>query len=173
MGHSTPSNMDWLVTFATIVSLVTAASYGVVSLCKWLDGQRRSANETATQTRRPQLRGRSQDNPIHVQRDPAEPQPQSTASQVTITCKYRTCDGSLDYSFAFAQQSDGDWRIYILEQPHYDGRADDSHTTHRLSDSNGVYVCWSTAITSLEDAKTIASKWAEATELYRKTGKLF
>lgn len=89
------------------------------------------------------------------------------------TGKYRTQDGSRDYAFRFHQTQDGSFRIYILDGPVYGTRDQDSHSTHRLHDSEGAFICWSSRIDSHEDAKRIAALWAESTEKYRKTGKRF
>lgn len=91
-----------------------------------------------------------------------------------ICSLYRTKDGQADYGFSFEQQPDRSWRAYIINQPSYRGRPDDSHTTHRLISSDGRrYVCWSTTLQSLEQAKTVAARWADATQAYVATGKRF
>ena len=88
---------------------------------------------------------------------------------------YATRDGvgTRDYQFGFRELPNGTWRAYILRQPGYCGRADDAHTTHRLSDSHGRYVCWDRPLRSLEEAKSVAAEWAEATQRYRRTGERF
>lgn len=83
---------------------------------------------------------------------------------------YRSRDGSADYSFSFEQQSDGTWRVYIEGQPSYGNRATDAHSTHRLSDSGRKYVCWTTDLNTLEDAKQVAALWADETQKYIRTG---
>lgn len=70
------------------------------------------------------------------------------------------------YAFSFEIQPGGDWRVYILQQPGYGGREEDAHSTHRLSDGGRRYICWSTIIPSLEQAKQVAAMWADATEKY-------
>ncbi len=84
---------------------------------------------------------------------------------------YRTQDGAKDYAFSFEQQSNGIWRAYIDSQPSYQGRATDAHSTHRLSDGNRKYVCWTTALNSLAEAKQVASLWADTTQRYIRTGR--
>jgi hypothetical protein len=85
---------------------------------------------------------------------------------------YRTTDGSADYRFSFEERWNGRWRIYIDQQPSYRGRADDAHSTHRLSDGR-QYVCWTKSIRSLEDAKRVAAIWADKTQRYIRTGSDF
>lgn len=87
---------------------------------------------------------------------------------------YRTEDGRADYGFSFERQGDDTWLVYIVSQPSYRGRATDTYSTHRLSDSDGrKYICWSSPIESYEDAKKIAKLWAEGTQKYIKTGEKF
>jgi hypothetical protein len=93
-------------------------------------------------------------------------------SQEARTVKYRVRDGSIDYAFEFVRIA-GFWRIYIIEQPPYGGWSDGVAETHRHFDGDRPYVCWSISITTYEDAKEIAAAWAEATEVYRKTGTRF
>lgn len=86
---------------------------------------------------------------------------------------YRTRDGEADYRFGFQQQPDSSWRAYILAQPDYNGRSTSPHVTHRLSDGYGQYICWTAPIRSLEEAKRVASLWAEQTQTFIKTGRRF
>lgn len=86
---------------------------------------------------------------------------------------YRTSDGLADYRFIFEEQSDGTWRAYIEEQPSYRGRPTDTHSTHRLSDGDRKYVCWTDPLRSLEEAKQVAALWADATQQYIRTGRGF
>jgi hypothetical protein len=104
-------------------------------------------------------------------RPPDGGRPPSTATD--STAKYRTQDGTQDYAFQFKRLEAGAFRVYILEQPGYDGRDASCHTTHRLRDASGFFICWSVPITTFEDAKQIAAKWAEMTEIYRNTGRRF
>lgn len=85
--------------------------------------------------------------------------------------KYRTRDGRTDYAFEIIEVTPRSWRVYILDQPGYGGRATDGHSTHRLGDGRGTYVCWTDPITTLDAAKTVAASWAEGTERYRATGR--
>jgi len=86
---------------------------------------------------------------------------------------YRTLDGRADYAFSFEQQPDSTWRAYIEGQPGYGRRASDAHTTHRLSDGPRKYVCWTTPLQTLAEAKKVAAKWADATQQYIRSGKKF
>ena len=90
-----------------------------------------------------------------------------------VRVRYRTKDGRADYSFSFEQQPDGAWRAYIADQPSYQGREDDAHTTHRLSDGGRKYVCWTDPLRSLEQVKQVAAMWADATQKYIQSGTRF
>jgi len=94
----------------------------------------------------------------------------SLLSTDTFRAFYRTKDGQEDYEFSFERQSDGAWRIYIEDQPEYNGRPTDAHSTHRLSDGGRKYVCWTNTIRSLDEAKEVAAMWADATQKYIRTG---
>lgn len=119
------------------------------------------------------LRARSTGSPNNGREEMSSRPPSPKSDTVMpLTAFYRTEDGSVDYQFRFVQQADG-WRVYILSQPSYEGRDDSGHSTHRLTDSTGKYICWSKPIASLEDARAIAKRWAEATQNYIKTGKRF
>lgn len=67
------------------------------------------------------------------------------------------------------------WRIYIINNIDYKGRNTSSQATHRLHVDGETYkfICWDSRIATLEDAKSIASLWADATMLYIRTGKNF
>lgn len=86
---------------------------------------------------------------------------------------YRTSDGAAYYHFVFEEQSDGTWRAYIDKQPPYRGRATDAHSTHRLSEGSRKYVCWTSPLRSLKEAKKVAALWADATQQYIRTGRRF
>lgn len=86
---------------------------------------------------------------------------------------YRTRDGAADYLFIFEEQPDGTWRAYIEQQPSYRGRATDAHSTHRLSDGDRKFVCWTEALQTLEEAKRVAALWADKTQEYIRTGRGF
>ena len=87
---------------------------------------------------------------------------------------YRTKDSEADYRFRFHRQwLSGNYRVYIVSQPSYRGRDESLHTTHRLTDSSGYYVCWTTPIRSEHNAHQIASMWADKTQEYIKYGTRF
>lgn len=86
---------------------------------------------------------------------------------------YRTTDGSFDFKFNFEEQIDGTWRPYILNQPSYNGRETDQHSTHRLSDGSRNYICWDRQLETLDEAKKVAAIWADKTLEYIRSGKRF
>jgi hypothetical protein len=83
---------------------------------------------------------------------------------------YTTLDRRATFCFDFVQVAGGEWRIYIRQQPDYNGRADGTHQSHRLSDARGRYICWAPAPRSLDQAKGVARAWADATYEYIRTG---
>lgn len=90
---------------------------------------------------------------------------------------YRTRDNTQDYWFDFVYQPDGTIRIYILSQPGYGNRSDDSHPTHRLYDNarQQHYICIQEGLdpTNMEHAQNWTREWAESTEKYRRFGTRF
>ncbi len=86
---------------------------------------------------------------------------------------YRTRDGQADYYFSFERQPDGSWKVFILSQPVYQGRSTSLHDTHRLIDGGRHYICWTTPLWSLEDARNVAALWADKTQEYIATGRTF
>ena len=122
-------------------------------------------------TQRPSTEGR----PSSLSALRASPSPGRPANSdlFSSSAQYRTLDGEQDYVFNFRQMPDATFRVYIVGQPPYDGRATDPHSTHRHQDSDGFFICWSEPITTYEDAKEIARCFAEATEKYRKFGTRF
>ncbi len=82
---------------------------------------------------------------------------------------YRTKDGQADYGFSFDRRSEG-YRIYIIQQPSYEGRADDSHSAHRLRDDKGPYVCWTGKLETESQAQHVAARWADCTQNYIRFG---
>lgn len=87
------------------------------------------------------------------------------------TISYRTTDGLADYQFSFEEQPEDDWRIYIEWQPSYQGRETGIDATHRWSEDDRFYVCWTEDLHSLDDAKNIAALWADTTQNYIRTGR--
>ena len=86
---------------------------------------------------------------------------------------YRTKDGRADYGFSVERQANGAYRSYITNQPGYGGRAEDCHSTHRLTDGSRKYVCWTHELRSEAEAKQVAAMWADATQEYIRTGRRF
>ena len=86
---------------------------------------------------------------------------------------YRTTDGKEDYEFSYEKQDDGNYRIYIKEQPSYKNRPTSAVPTHRHHDGERYYVCWTHPIESIKAAENIASKWADSTQDYIKEGTRF
>jgi hypothetical protein len=89
------------------------------------------------------------------------------------TSYYRTKDGLADIHFSFERQSDGTWRAYILTDVDYRGRADDCHSTHRLTDGDRQYVCWTRPLRTEQEARSVAALWADATQKYIRLGENF
>jgi len=81
-------------------------------------------------------------------------------------------EGGVDFRFRFVWISASNtWRIYILDGPSYNGRNAGAHETHRLGLPNNPYICWAGAISDYDDARYIASIWANATMVYIRTGR--
>ena len=84
--------------------------------------------------------------------------------------KYRTFDGRADYVFRFVfDRQRASWRVYIVDQPAYQGRSESMHDTHRLGSSGDWYVCWTKPMRTLDAAKQVAALWADCTQLYIRT----
>jgi len=96
-----------------------------------------------------------------------------TANLIQRRVFYRTKDGQADYRFSFEQMVDGAWRAYIENQPCYGTRDTGAHPTHRLSDGDRKYVCWTTALRSEQEARRVAALWADSTQEYIRTGVRF
>ena len=85
---------------------------------------------------------------------------------------YTTPRGS-HFTFSL-ERSAGSWCAYIERQPSYGGRAEDSHTSHRLTGTSGRrYVCWAGPSARLEQIVHVAVRWAHFTERYIATGRGF
>ena len=79
--------------------------------------------------------------------------------------------GGVDFRFRFVWRGgENTWRIYIVGQPHYRGRAEDGHSTHRLGPPGNHWVCWDSSIDDYENALKIAAMWADGTMNYMATG---
>ena len=83
---------------------------------------------------------------------------------------YTTNDGTGQYSFSI-ERTNGLHKVYIESQPSYQNRATDAHSTHRLSDGQRKYICWSTPIETWKMAEDVCALWAERTHRYIRTGK--
>jgi len=72
-----------------------------------------------------------------------------------------------DFVFMDCGSSIG-WRIYIISNIDYKGRNTSFHSTHRLHTAGETYhyICWAGRISTLAQAKAVASLWADATTLY-------
>lgn len=77
-----------------------------------------------------------------------------------------------EFRFGF-EFNDGNYEIQILNQPSYGDRADDLHSTHRLTTCDGFKVCWTGPTPTLAEAKRIAGLWADHTENYILNGEPF
>ncbi len=86
---------------------------------------------------------------------------------------YRTSDGKADYDFSFEQQREGDWLVFIEDQPSYQGRYRGCLPTHRLMLGDRYYVCWTTRLATLDEARQVAALWADKTQEYIRTGRRF
>lgn len=88
--------------------------------------------------------------------------------------EYTTRDGQ--YYFVFDLKKVGsEVRIYIKEQPNYGSRDSDGHSTHRLSDDNGQYVCVRGDLepNNVPDALSWLVYWSEETGKYLTSGSAF
>lgn len=73
----------------------------------------------------------------------------------------------MDFVFMDCGEEIG-WRVYIINDINYNGKDAGCHATHRNHFQGDTYhcVCWSDRINTFEEAKSIASLWADATDLY-------
>jgi hypothetical protein len=103
--------------------------------------------------------------PIFGLETPTDPLPDSRATYWTRHARFR-------FSFTFVRWSDGGYRAYIREQPHYRGRRTGGVETHRNLDGlRGHFICWVPAPTTAHDMLKVARYWAEETDLYITRGK--
>ena len=77
--------------------------------------------------------------------------------------------------YVFWDLGERGWRIYIISHIDYQGRDCSSHAAHWLqdNDSSYPYICWNGNIATLEQAKSVASLWAECTTEYIRSYKSF
>ena len=92
-----------------------------------------------------------------------------------IRLDYWTSDRSLVVDFVFWDRGARGWRIYIISQIDYQGRNCSSHAAHWLHDNDDSYpyICWAGNIETLEQAKSVASLWAECTARYIRSRQSF
>lgn len=81
---------------------------------------------------------------------------------------YPTQDGLANYSFSIEFQTAVGWRIYIVFRPLGQSQGDNSQWPHQATDHDGrSYVDWPAKLDTLGDAKTVAARWAEISELHQ------
>lgn len=88
-----------------------------------------------------------------------------------ITDIYKTKLGT-KFRFGFEVRG-SNYVAIILSQPSYGGRDPDLHKTHRIDEGGDYRVCWTGPMPTLDDAKIVASLWADFTERYILTGQPF
>ena len=86
--------------------------------------------------------------------------------------QYRSRSGRLLITFDFVAVGDA-YHVYIMTPIDYGERDDDGHSTHRLTDDRGDYICWTHPLRTIAEAKSVAAEWTEATEKYIRYGKRF
>lgn len=76
---------------------------------------------------------------------------------------------TFDFVFWHLSQNEG-WRIYIINHIDYGSHNQSSPAAHWLHDDLDTYpyICWAGTIDTLDQAKAVASLWADATALYVK-----
>ena len=106
--------------------------------------------------------------------------------------RYTTRDASLSINFLFVNNGALGWRVYIIDNINYRGRATSCHVTHRLTEQDPRkialvrsfrlssrtaspvhYICWTGRLESLEDARKLAHAWSEITAYYIRRGGSF
>ena len=92
-----------------------------------------------------------------------------------IRLDYWTSDRSLVVDYGFWDLGGRGWRIYIISHIDYRGRNCSSHAAHWLHDNGDSYpyICWAGNIETLEQAKSVASLWAECTARYIRSRQSF
>jgi len=87
-----------------------------------------------------------------------------------------TTENYRGYKFGYVKdrQDHGKIKVYVENQPSYKERNTKSNTIHRYPGSNGSppYICFkrNSKPSSLSEAKKLAHKWADKTEIYIRTG---
>lgn len=82
-----------------------------------------------------------------------------------------------DYQFRYVQDvvTPGKVRVYIEEQPSYQGQSEDAHATHRRTTDvpdAPPYICFKeeSKPSTLDEARTRAREWIDYTDRYIETG---
>lgn len=75
-----------------------------------------------------------------------------------------------EYRFNYRLKNGG-WYAYILRVPQRDPRT--GSIPHRLSDSDGPYICWGSTVRTLRDMQNISRAWADNVQEYIATGRSF
>jgi hypothetical protein len=81
------------------------------------------------------------------------------------------------FTFRYCHDVDspGKVRIYVENQPSYQGKPTDCVSTHRLYSGGGAppHICIKSEYkpTNISDAQEMAHKWAQGTENYIRTGR--
>jgi len=93
-----------------------------------------------------------------------------------VRLDYLTGDRSLRMDFVFMDCGPAiGWRIYIINRVDYRGRSTSAHATHRLHAAGETYdyICWAGRISTLQQAKAVASWWADTTSIYIRSNDSF
>jgi len=98
---------------------------------------------------------------------------ESTMSGSKVDSFWYDVYGAGSFHFTIMKQSDGEYRIYIDQQPPYpSGRATGGHETHRYGLGSGSpFICYEPPPRTLKDARTVAESWARHTVRYMRTGR--
>ncbi len=103
----------------------------------------------------------------------AEPRLPGLLPHIPGTLVYYSLDGTAAFRFKFEIQPSGGIRIYILEQPGYRGRSEESIPTHRIFVQGRKFICFDPLPQTTEQARKIARAWSELTLRYVRTGERF
>ncbi len=104
---------------------------------------------------------------------PGERGLQGLLPHIPGTLVYYSLDGTAAFRFKFEVQPHGGIRIYVLEQPGYRGRSEESIPTHRIFENGRKFICFEPLPQTTEDARKVARAWAELTLRYIRTGERF
>lgn len=102
-----------------------------------------------------------------------EPRLQRLLPHIPGTLVYYSLDGTAAFRFKFEVKHAGGIRIYVLEQPPYLGRSEESIPTHRIFANGRSFICFDPLPTTIENARKVARAWAELTLRYIRTGERF